>query len=92
MSCRTLVLIVATLALRPVASAAQSQFDVVHSFTQGGNKPAAGLLYATDGNFYGTTRRGGTGWGTIFRMSGGGVVTHLHSFSGESGGAVPAAR
>jgi uncharacterized repeat protein (TIGR03803 family) len=91
MSCRTLVLIVATLAL-PRTTAAQTQFDVVHAFTQGGMRPAAGLVYATDGNFYGTTSEGGIGWGTVFRMSAEGTVTTLHWFRGGSDGAVPAGR
>jgi uncharacterized repeat protein (TIGR03803 family) len=43
----------------------------LHSFseTDGGN-PAGGLTQGTDGNFYGSTTRGGTnGYGTIFKLS-----------------------
>jgi uncharacterized repeat protein (TIGR03803 family) len=44
------------------------------------------LLLGTDGNFYGTTFWGGTyGWGTVFKMTPGGVITTLHSFAGGSG-------
>lgn len=47
---------------------------------------AATLVKASDGNFYGTTLRGGTGnGGVVFRMTPAGAVTVLHSF-----GATPA--
>jgi uncharacterized repeat protein (TIGR03803 family) len=57
------------------------QFDNVHAVRDGAN-PYAGLIRATDGNFYGTTYFGGTdGVGTVFRFSKStGVVTVLHSF------------
>src|SRR5260370_18222063 len=43
------------------------------------------LVQASDGNVYGTTPRGGRGgWGTIFRMTPGGVMMILHSFSSAS--------
>jgi uncharacterized repeat protein (TIGR03803 family) len=52
-----------------------------------GNAPSTALVQATDGNFYGTTDRGGTyNRGTIFRITPDGAETVLHSFS--SGGAV----
>jgi uncharacterized repeat protein (TIGR03803 family) len=57
-----------------------------------GSAPAAGLVQATDGNFYGTTQAGGTGdgMGTIFRITPAGTLTVLHSFNGGDGD-VPAA-
>jgi uncharacterized repeat protein (TIGR03803 family) len=71
----------------------------LHSFcaqadcTDGAN-PFAGLVQATDGNFYGTTELGGAsgncsgGCGTFFRITPSGTLTTLHSFDG-SGGANP---
>jgi uncharacterized repeat protein (TIGR03803 family) len=56
-------------------------FDV----TDGGN-PEAGLIQATDGNFYGTTVIGGAnGDGTVFRMTPAGKLTTLHSFNNTDG-------
>lgn len=47
--------------------------------------PYAGLVQATDGNFYGTTNGGGAkGGGTVFRISSGGTLTPLYSFCSES--------
>jgi uncharacterized repeat protein (TIGR03803 family) len=60
----------------------------LHSFdsTDGAN-PIAGVIQATDGNFYGTTYAGGTAgdWGTVFKMTPIGMVTTLHSFDGDDG-------
>jgi uncharacterized repeat protein (TIGR03803 family) len=48
------------------------------------------LIEAQDGLFYGTTRDGGaTGRGTIYKITGGGLLTTLHSFSEVSDGAFP---
>lgn len=47
-----------------------------------GHFPYAGLIQATDGNFYGTTPWGGAnGPGTAFKITPAGVLTTLHSFS-----------
>ena len=56
-----------------------------------GASPYAGLVQATDGNFYGTTYAGGTsgncqgGCGTVFRITPGGTLTTLHSFDWYDG-------
>jgi len=43
-------------------------------------------VQATDGNFYGTTWGGGSsGFGTVFKITPGGVLTTLYSFSGPDG-------
>ncbi len=49
----------------------------------GGLWPFAGLVQATDGNFYGTTSDGGADFaGTVFRITPDGVLTTLHNFAG----------
>jgi uncharacterized repeat protein (TIGR03803 family) len=51
-----------------------------------GEYPAAGLVPATNGNFYGTTAYGGAdSAGTVFEISPSGKLTTLHSFCSESG-------
>ena len=57
-----------------------------------GSRPEAGVVQATDGNFYGTTSEGGAnGYGTVFKITLGGALTTLHSFN-SSDGATPAAK
>ena len=51
-----------------------------------GTVPYAGLIQATDGNFYGATAFfGAYGYGTIFRMMPDGKITTLHSFDSTDG-------
>jgi uncharacterized repeat protein (TIGR03803 family) len=51
-----------------------------------GEFPYAGLVQATDGNFYGTTYTGAiSGGGTIFKMTPGGMLTTMYFFCSESG-------
>ena len=59
----------------------------VFESTEGAN-PVAGLIQATDGNFYGTTYAGGNAgdWGTVFKVTPSGAVSTLHSFDGNDGG------
>ncbi len=51
-----------------------------------GAYPFAGLIQATDSNFYGTTSEGGANsHGTVFKISPIGTLATLHSFCSESG-------
>jgi uncharacterized repeat protein (TIGR03803 family) len=67
----------------------------LYSFQGGadGYGPKAGLIQATDGNFYGTNSGGGAdfGDGTIFRITPGGMLTTLYSFTGKADGGSPQA-
>jgi len=58
-----------------------------------GGRPAAGLVRAPNGNFYGTTNGGGgtTNTGTVFEISPSGMLKTLHKFDGTDG-ANPIAR
>jgi uncharacterized repeat protein (TIGR03803 family) len=64
--------------------------SILHSFGDGtvaadGSTPRGNLIQGTDGNFYGTTKLGGSvGSGTIFKVTPLGVVTILHSFGDGS--------
>src|SRR5262249_6029012 len=66
----------------------------LHSFncsTEGCN-PRAGVVQATDGNFYGTTARGGVGGGgTVFKITTGGDLTPLYPFTCGADGCAPLA-
>ncbi len=51
-----------------------------------GEHPAAGLVQASNGDFYGTTFQGGTnGYGTIFEVTPSGTLTTLYSFCSQTG-------
>lgn len=77
----------------PGTASAQS-FSVLHSFSgNDGRNPAARLMQASDGNFYGTTSSGGlaadcpdqAGCGVIFMMTPGGAVSTLHVMTAAEG-------
>ena len=68
----------------------------IHSFsvTNDGANPHSGLLYASDGNMYGTTANGGAyfakdpagfGYGTLFKMTPSGSLGSILSFAGTNG-------
>lgn len=79
-----------------IASPAQT-LTTLHAFTGApdGVAPEAGVIQASDGNFYGTTTAGGIfqtctkqpneGCGTVFKMNPSGLVSVLHNFCGEGG-------
>jgi uncharacterized repeat protein (TIGR03803 family) len=67
----------------------QTAFGVDLNTATAGFIPVAGLIQGPDGNFYGTTTVGGPlpgASGAIFRVTPGGVVTNLHTFTGADGG------
>jgi len=66
---------------------AQGILTMLHSFdSTDGAYPYAGLVQATDGNFYGTTGYGGANnWGTIFGITQAGALTTVHSFCSQVG-------
>jgi len=66
--------------------------QTLFSFGNGprGSRPTAGLIQASDGNFYGMTSSGGaSGDGVIYKMTPDGIVSALHSFTGGSDGQSP---
>ena len=68
----------------------QGVVRILHEFgginaTNDGYMPSAGLIQASDGNFYGTTTGGGSaGKGTVFSITSQGSFTILHSFGDGS--------
>lgn len=47
--------------------------------------PAASLVMDSQGNLFGTTSSGGSGFGTVFEVSSGGVETIVHTFAATDG-------
>src|SRR5215831_12867854 len=79
---KNVCIIFAVCAASAIASHAQI-YSKVHQFQYSG---PAGLVQGTDGNFYGTTSAGGvSNKGTVFKITPWGVLTTLHSFSGNDG-------
>ena len=50
-----------------------------------GGFPEAGLVQATNGNFYGTTSTGAGGSGAVFKITSSGTLTTLHNFCSQTG-------
>jgi uncharacterized repeat protein (TIGR03803 family) len=65
-------------------------YTVLHFFAGGttdGRLPYGGLVQGTDGNFYGLTYQGGTSNdGVAYKITSGGAVTLLHSFTDNPDG------
>jgi len=64
----------------------EGTLTTLHTFCEGGScldgaLPEAGLVLASNGNFYGTTMNGGaSNDGTVFEITSAGTLTTLHSF------------
>jgi len=68
----------------------QAALTVLHNFPDpdypnDGSGPMAGLVQATDGNFYGTTVEGGTCCGVIFQITSTGAYSILYNFDAFHG-------
>ena len=67
----------------------------IYFFTGGsdGGEPKAGLVRGSDGNLYGATSKGGSGYGTVFKISPSAPheLTTLWTFTGGSDGGAPLA-
>ena len=64
----------------------EGKLAILHSFHRtDGAFPEAELVQASDGNFYGTTSKGGAkGGGTVFEITPGGKLTTLYTFCSKS--------
>ncbi len=85
-------------AILTIPSAQAQTFKILHSFcatTNGdgncldGANPVAGLVQATNGDFYGTTQYGGAGsyagnYGTAYKITPLGTLTTLHNFCSDA--------
>lgn len=80
------------MAARPVQAQTET---VLYNFTDGsdGGDPQSRLTSDKNGNFYGTTSKGGLGYGTVFELSPNGVggwnESVLYSFTGGTDGGNP---
>lgn len=81
--------------LAPSPHARGQVYEKVYDFREGqqaafsnkGAHPTASLVQGRDGNFYGTTFKGGAyGFGTIFKMTRSGELTTLVEFTGYDSG------
>jgi uncharacterized repeat protein (TIGR03803 family) len=64
-------------------------FQGAISGPDGGN-PMTGVILGNDGNYYGTTWYGGTGGGTVFKITPTGTESIVYAFSGSQDGQLPA--
>jgi uncharacterized repeat protein (TIGR03803 family) len=72
----------------------RGQLKVLHNFDgagDGGNPSAAGLIQASNGDFYGVAFEVGTFGGALFKITQNGEFTNLHNFTGGSDGGCPVA-
>src|SRR4051812_194386 len=88
MKVRLLVLSAALSVLGSLSWVGGQTFEELYSFklfSTNGYDPHGGLIQARDGNLYGTTFYGGAwDFGTVFKITPGGVLTTLASFDGTT--------
>ena len=78
-------LVFVLLAVTAIVSPAQTFTTLVDFDDANGSLPEASLIQGADGNFYGTTYRGGTHtFGTVFEITPGGALTTLYNFCPQS--------
>src|SRR5580693_6202004 len=70
----------------PLALPAQTLTTVATFNGANGTQPTA-LIQASDGNYYGTTEGGGSGYGTIFQLTPAGTLTTIYTFASATGNA-----
>jgi len=71
----------------------KGKITILHKFTgPDGEDPIGQLIQASDGNFYGTTKVGGSGaQGVVYKTTPAGVFTVLHNFANNGQGMSPVA-
>ena len=97
--CRTRICFVVCLCAATVTALTAQTFTTLVSFNGSNGATPSGwpLVLGADGNLYGTTFLGGAssnctyGCGTVFRITPGGTLTTLYSFSGYTDGFGPGA-
>jgi uncharacterized repeat protein (TIGR03803 family) len=94
----TRIFLILTLITLSIASQAQTETVIYNFANESGNSapagPAAGLVFDSSGNLYGTTSYGGArDYGVVFELSpiagGGWQETTIHTFTGGTGGGAP---
>jgi uncharacterized repeat protein (TIGR03803 family) len=89
--------VLAMVLMLPAGGAAASKYKVLHRFRGPGDGqgPYGGLILDEAGNLYGTTVGGGTGYGTVFKLTpnsdGSWTESVLYSFTGGEDGDGPIA-
>jgi uncharacterized repeat protein (TIGR03803 family) len=87
---KPLIIFLAVIGLAATAMAQNLTLDTLVSFTNAYQSTVA-LTLGPDGNFYGTSAKGGAGIGSVFRLTTNGLLTTLVSFGGTNIGNHPTA-
>ncbi len=88
----SLRLAVASLILASASLVGAQTLQTLCSFNStNGAYPHAALTLGNDGNFYGTTEEGGSGYGTVFQVTTNGTLTTLVACNGPNGDGLDAA-